>query len=158
VIYVSWDDTQEYLAWLSRRTRHTYRLPTEAEWEFAARGHADSAYWWGDEIGRGLANCVGCGNGDGAKTVPVGSYLPNQFGLYDVHGNVWEWTADCWNGSYAGAPTDGSAWTLGECAKRVVRGGAWGLPPTELRSARRGGDPSGLRSGKRGLRVARDLP
>ena len=158
VIYVSWDDTREYLAWLSRRTRHTYRLPTEAEWEFAARGHADSAYWWGDEIGRGLANCVGCGNGDGAKTVPVGSYLPNQFGLYDVHGNVWEWTADCWNGSYAGAPTDGSAWTLGECAKRVVRGGAWGLPPTELRSARRGGDPSGLRSGKRGLRVARDLP
>ncbi len=158
VIYVSWDDTKEYLTWLSRKTGNTYRLPTEAEWEFAARGNSTSAYWWGDEIGQGLALCVGCGKGDGKITVPIGSFLPNQFGLHDVHGNVWEWTEDCWNGSYAGAPTDGSAWTLGECAKHVVRGGAWGLQPSELRAARRAGDVSGLRSGKRGFRIVRDLP
>ena len=157
VIYVSWDDVQEYLVWLSKKTDYTYRLPSEAEWEFVARGGSTSAYWWGDEIGEGLANCIGCGIGSGEETVPVGSFLPNQFGLYDVHGNVWEWAADCWNGTYAGAPNDGSAWTLGECDKRVVRGGAWGLPSSELRSAHRIGDTSSLRSGKRGFRVVREL-
>jgi formylglycine-generating enzyme required for sulfatase activity/class 3 adenylate cyclase len=158
VFYVSWNDIQKYLAWLSDKTGHTYRLPSEAEWEYAARGGTATRYWWGEAMELGLANCAGCNADDGETTVPVGSYPPNPFGLYDVHGNVWEWTADCWNGSYAGAPAGSSAWTLGECDKRAVRGGAWGLAPDDLRIARRRGDDLNLRSGKRGFRVARDLP
>jgi len=156
VIYVSWNDVQGYLAWLSQKSGKRYRLPSDAEWEFAARAGTATRFWWGDSPGEKLTNCVDCGGADSSRTMPVGSFRPNPFGLHDVHGNVAEWTADCWNGSYAGAPDDGSAWLVGECGRRVVRGGAWGLRSQELRSAYRSGDPADLRSGRRGFRVARD--
>ena len=121
-IYVSWDDAQTYVKWLSRITGKDYRLLSEAEYEYAARAGTQTAYPWGDDIklnGKAMANCDGCGN---KQTAPVGSFAANPFGLYDMVGNVWEWTEDCWNGSYQGAPADGSAWTSGDCSRRVVRG------------------------------------
>lgn len=158
VFYVSWKDTQEYLAWLSSKTGKLYRLPSEAEWEYAARAGARTAYPWGNDVGRGMANCKGCSEEPSDRTKPVGSFPPNGFNLFDMHGNVWQWVADCWNASYAGAPADGSPWLTGECERAVVRGGAWGLGPEDIRSARREGDNKELRSGRRGFRVARDLP
>ena len=159
VIYVNWYDVREYLKWLSNLTKNEYRLPSEAEWEYAARAGTDTAYWWGNSIGVDKAVCTGCGPGmDGSRTVPVGSFAPNPFGIYDVHGNVYEWTADCWNGSYAGAPLDGSVWTSGDCSLRVLRSGAWGTEPEDLRAARRIKDERELRSGKRGFRVVMTLP
>lgn len=159
VIYVSWFDIQQYLQWLNNITGQTYRLLTESEWEFVARAGSKTAYWWGNKIGVDKANCLGCGeNFNGSMTVPTGSMLQNPFGLYDVHGNVYEWVQDCWNGSYAGAPNDGSAWTNGDCSLRVLRGGAWGKEEIHARSARRIKSPPTLRSGKRGFRVAMTLP
>jgi formylglycine-generating enzyme required for sulfatase activity len=140
VINVSWDDiTAEYLPWLSHRTGKTYRLLTEAEWEYAARAGNQGKYTWGDQVGSSQANCDGCGSQwDNRQTAPVGSFHPNAFGLHDMHGNVWEWVEDCWHGSYAEAPTDGSAWTA-SCSEisRVLRGGAWNDSPSGLRSAHR---------------------
>jgi formylglycine-generating enzyme required for sulfatase activity/class 3 adenylate cyclase len=156
VIYVSWHDAHQLLAWLSLKSGKRYRLPSEAEWEFAARAGSTGRFWWGDMPGEKLSNCIDCAGADSSRTMPVGSFRANAFGLYDVHGNVAEWTADCWNGSYAGAPNDGSVWLVGECSKRVVRGGAWGLRSDEMRAAHRRGDPADLRSGRRGIRVARD--
>jgi len=158
VFYVSWNDTKDYLAWLNARTGKTYRLPSEAEWEYAARAGASTAYPWGDSVGVKMANCKGCSEQSSDRTTPVGSFPPNRFNLFDMHGNVWQWVADCWNASYAGAPADGSPWLSGECEKAVVRGGAWGLTPQDVRSARREGDGKDLRSGRRGFRIARDLP
>jgi formylglycine-generating enzyme required for sulfatase activity len=158
VFYVSWNDTQEYIAWLTTKTGKPYRLPSEAEWEYAARAGAMTAYPWGDAVGRKMANCKGCSEEPSDRTTPVGSFPPNRFNLFDMHGNIWQWVADCWNASYAGAPADGSPWLGGECNKAAVRGGAWGLAPEDIRSARREGDNKDLRSGRRGFRVARDLP
>jgi len=156
VIYVSWADAQEYAAWLSARTGQRYRLPSEAEWEYVARAGAAGDYWWGDKLIKDAAVCSNCvDNGD--VTFPVGSFPPNPFGVYDVHGNVREWTQDCWNGTYAGAPTDSIAWLTGECDKRVVRGGAWGLRAEEMRLAFREGAQLPLRSGKGGFRLVREL-
>lgn len=102
---VSWDDAQAYVTWLSNKTGRKYRLPTEAEWEYAARAGSKTRYWWGDTHGSGRANCTDCGvQWSGRSAAPIGSFEPNPYGLYDVHGNVWEWTADCWNPSYSGAP------------------------------------------------------
>ena len=126
VINVSWEDAQSYVTWLSRETGESYRLPSESEWEYAARAGTATKYSWGNEIGVNRANCDGCGSRwDNQRTAPVGSFAPNGFGLYDMHGNVWEWVEDCWNGSYAGAPSDGGAWESGNCAERVLRGGSW---------------------------------
>ena len=126
VINVSWEDAQSYVTWLSRETGESYRLPSEAEWEYTARAETATKYSWGNEIGVNRANCDGCGSRwDDQQTGPVGSFVPNGFGLYDMHGNVWEWVEDCWNGSYAGAPSDGGAWESGNCAGRVLRGGSW---------------------------------
>ena len=158
VMYVSWNDAQEYVQWLSLLTGQKYRLPSEAEWEFAARAGSETPYWWGSDIGVERANCEGCGGIDGTETVPIGSFAANAFGLYGVHGNLFEWVADCWNGSYAGAPKDGSAWLTGNCDTRVLRGGSWGKGPEYLRAARRINDEPNLRSGKRGIRLAMTLP
>ena len=126
VIHVSWKDAQDYLAWLTEQTGAEYRLPSEAEWEYAARAGTSTRYSWGDDVGTGRANCGGCGSPwDWRQTAPVGSFRPNGFGLYDVHGNVAEFVADCWNDSYQDAPSDGSAWLQGDCSKRVLRGGLW---------------------------------
>lgn len=158
VIYANWTDIKEYLEWLTQLTSRKYRLPSEAEWEYAARAGTETVYFWGDDVGTDNANCLGCRKLGGDQTVPVGSFAPNAFKLYDMHGNVWEWMADCWNGSYGNAPADGSAWTAGDCDQRAVRGGAWGTEPDDLRSSRRMADKVNLRSGKLGFRVVMILP
>jgi formylglycine-generating enzyme required for sulfatase activity len=158
VIYVSWDDAQAYVAWLSRMTGKTYRLLTEAEWEYAARAASTTAYFWGDEIGKGNANCNDCGSQwDNRQTSPVGSFKPNAFGLYDMGGNVWQWVQDCYHRKYDGAPPDGLAWTSGDCSRRVVRGGSWVNDPQELRSANRLSLTTDSRSDFLGFRVGRTL-
>ena len=158
VINVSWNDAGEYVDWLSAQTGGTYRLLSEAEWEYAARAGSTTKYSWGDAIGTNRANCWSDECGDRViSTAPVGSFRANAFGLYDMHGNVWEWLEDCLYGSYAGAPTDGSAWRRGDCAKRVMRGGSWSVSPRDLRSARRYRFPTGVRDNNIGFRVARTL-
>jgi formylglycine-generating enzyme required for sulfatase activity len=158
VIYVSWDDAKAYAAWLSTMTGKTYRLLTEAEWEYAARAGTTTAYFWGDDIGKASANCNGCGSQwDGRQSSPVGSFKSNAFGLYDMVGNVWQWVEDCYRPNYDGGPTDGSAWIGGECGYRVVRGGSWINRSPDLRAANRGWNPSGTRSAALGFRVGRAL-
>src|SRR5262249_10151634 len=160
-INVSWDDAKTYVAWLSRTTGRTYRLLSEAYWEYAARAGTTTAYWWGDDItkgGQAMANCRSCGSEwDGERTAPVGSFPANPFGLHDMHGNVWEWVEDCYHENYNQAPTDGSAWTTGNCAGRVVRGGSWVDNPEFLRSAIRGRSTAGNRFNDLGFRVGRTL-
>ena len=159
VMNVSWKDAQAYVRWLSRKTGEAYRLLSESEWEYVARAGTKTArYWWGDEIGRNRASCDGCGSRwDGKRTAPVGSFPASPFGLYDVHGNAGEWVEDCWNGSYDGAPRDGSAWSSGDCDDRVLRGGSWVNPPWDLRSASRDRFPTILGGDSYGFRVARTL-
>ena len=159
VIYVSWKDiTEQFIPWLNKITGKSYRLPTEAEWEYAARAGSESKYSWGNSIGRNKANCDGCGSRwDDSKTAPVASFAANAFGLYDMHGNLWEWTQDCWNGSYKGAPSDGTAWLSGNCSRRVLRGGSWYISPNILRSAFRNRYPSGDRNYYNGFRLSRTL-
>ena len=138
VINVNWEDARGYVEWISRRTGEEYRLLSEAEWEYVARAGTTTRYWWGEEIGKARANCDGCGSRwDDDRTGPVGSFRANEFGVYDMHGNVWEWVEDCWHHDYSGAPTDGSAWTSGNCSARVLRGGSWYVKPRHLRSANR---------------------
>jgi formylglycine-generating enzyme required for sulfatase activity len=141
--------------------KHRYRLPTEAEWEYAARAGTTTRYWWGDELGKNNANCYGCGSQwDGKQTAPVGSFQPNAFGVHDMLGNTWEWVEDCWHENYDDAPKDGSAWGEqqgGDCARRVSRGGAWGLEPRNVRSATRNRDAPDLRDGTVGFRLAQDI-
>jgi formylglycine-generating enzyme required for sulfatase activity len=125
VINVSWLDAKAFAAWLSQKTGQKYRLPTEAEWEYVARGGTTTTYWWGQEVGSRQANCQTCGTGETQKTLAVGSFKPNPFGLYDTSGNAAEWVEDCWHADYRGAPADGSAWNEPQCQLRVLRGGAF---------------------------------
>ena len=158
VINVTWDNAQQYVAWFSKMTGQRYRLLTEAEWEYAARAGTMTAYFWGDEIGTGHANCASCGSQwDNSGPAPVGSFKPNAFGLHDMHGNVWEWVKDCYHDNYNGAPADGSAWTTGDCDRRVLRGGSWSPSPQTLRSAGRLSNPPDIRFYNLGFRVARTL-
>jgi formylglycine-generating enzyme required for sulfatase activity/serine/threonine protein kinase len=139
VINITWHEAQAYADWLSEQTGLNFRLPSEAEWEYAARAGTETEYPWGDRIGSGNANCLECGAqwaGRGVSS-PAGSFAANDFGLYDMHGNVWEWVQDCWNDSYDGAPSNGSAWESGDCDLRVLRGGSWDFSPRWLRSAAR---------------------
>ena len=157
-INVSFNDALAYVRWLSHETGEQYRLPSEAEWEYAARAGSQTRYAWGDEIGRNRANCDGCGSRwDDDSTAPVGSFAPNAFGLHDLHGNVWEWTEDCWNDNYAGAPSDGTAWWSGDCDRRALRGGSWNSSSAGLRSAFRYGGTSTDRTDLLGFRVIRTL-
>jgi formylglycine-generating enzyme required for sulfatase activity len=158
VILVSWEDAKRYVGWLAGLTGKDYRLLSEAEWEYAARAGSTTSYWWGADIGAGNANCFFCGTRwDGKQTSPVGAFKPNAFGLYDMLGNVWEWVEDDWHSSYADAPIDGSVWRGGEEFSQVIRGGAWGNNPTELRSAYRGWNRPGSRRINIDFRVARSL-
>ena len=164
VIYVSWEDAKAYVQWLSRKTGKQYRLLSEAEWEYAARAGTTSPFHFGSTISTSQASYNGnytYGAGSKGlyrkKTVPVGSFPENGFGLHDAHGNVWEWVEDCWNGNYSGAPTDASAWMSGDCGKRVLRGGSWIDGPWNLRSAFRSRLGTGFRSYVFGFRVARTL-
>jgi formylglycine-generating enzyme required for sulfatase activity len=155
-IYVNWDDAQQYVAWLSAVTGKPYRLLSESEYEYATRAGTTTAYSWGNDIGKNNADCDGCGSQwDKMRTAPVGSFAANGFGLFDMLGNVWEWTADCSHDSYNGAPADGSAWTSGDCSRRMARGGSWSSSPDSLRSAYRFWFPSGDRNIILGFRVGR---
>jgi formylglycine-generating enzyme required for sulfatase activity len=167
VINVSWDDARKYVAWLNRKTGHTYRLLSEAEREYVTRAGTTSPFWWGSAITPTQANYDGRyeyplgrpRNDDGlyrGQTVPVDSFVPNPWGLYNVHGNVWEWTEDCWKQSNSGNPGDGSARTSGDCTRRVLRGGSWYEVPLKLRAAERVGYPADSRINS-GLRVGRTL-
>ena len=159
VINVSWADAQQYSAWLSRRTGKRYRLLTEAEWEYAARAGSHASYWWGNDAGHGDANCYDCGSRwDRRQAAPVGSFAPNPFGLYDMHGNVSEWVEDCYHDRYRDAPNDGRAWTL-DCSAstdtRIVRGGAWHSPTHAMRSAGRSAASFNYYDNRIGFRIAR---
>ncbi|MGD9925097.1 MAG: formylglycine-generating enzyme family protein [Pseudorhodoplanes sp.] len=165
VINVNWYDAQAYIRYLSRKTAgKDYRLLSEAEWEYVARAGTSTPFWWGSSISTSQANYGGNFTYDGGRrgenrerTVPVDSFQPNAFGLYQVHGNVWEWTEDCWKPSYSGAPTDGSVWFGGLCGGFVVRGGSWDGPPKGLRSACRMYLAPEDRTSILGFRVARTL-
>lgn len=158
VITVNWHDAQSYARWLSRKTGKRYRLLSESEWEYAARGGTATSYYWGAAAGQGNAVCNGCGSEwDKKTTAPAGTYPPNPFGLFDMAGNVAQWTQDCWNPTYDGAPADGSAWESGDCAKRVTRGGNWFIRPFALRSGFRREVPVDERDDIFGFRVAREL-
>jgi formylglycine-generating enzyme required for sulfatase activity len=153
---VSWHDAQAYVDWLSQATGETYRLPSEAEWEYAARADTTTRFAFGDELSHSEANFWGNIGG----TWEVGSGAANGWGLFDMHGNVWEWVEDCWHDNYEGAPEDGSAWFQsndGNCSRRVVRGGSWNYLLGSLRSANRYRFERGYRSYTLGFRVARTL-
>lgn len=158
---VSWFDAQAFIAWLNR-TRSpadpgTYRLPSEAEWEYAARAGTGSRYWWGREVGINRAHCDGCGSPWGDRLpAPVGSFAPNPFGLHDMLGTIWEWTEDCWKRDHADAPTDASALRPAEnCPARVLKGGTWRSPPGSIRAAARLAMPPSHASSNDGFRVVR---
>lgn len=158
VINVSWLDAKAFVTWLSQKTGKTYRLPTEAEWEYAARAGTSSPYWWGRDVGSRQANCRECNTGETQRTLTVGSYKPNAFGLYDTAGNAAEWMEDCWNDNYRGAPNNGSAWTSGQCRLRVLRGGAFDSQAKYLRSTSRFRYDTDVRYIANGFRVVRELP
>ena len=177
VVCVNWNDAQAYVAWLSAKTQHHYRLLSESEWEYAARASSLTTRFWGEgrddacqhasvaDLTRAEAQHVPmptselvfqCRDGF-VQTAPVGSFPPNAFGLFDMNGNVWEWTADCLNADYADAPSDGSARTTGDCSKHMDRGGSWVNSPKYLRSAVRHADVAAIRNDVLGLRIARDM-
>jgi formylglycine-generating enzyme required for sulfatase activity len=160
VIQVSWEDAKRYAAWLTRMTGSQYRLLSEAEWEYSARGGMPSNYFWGDDIGTENANCYSCGSPfpwDRTRPSPVGYFKSNDFGLHDMHGNVSEWVEDTWHPDYQDAPSDGSVWQGGDPQERVIRGGSFDDNPKELRSSWRGWATSGSRRTKIGFRIARTL-
>lgn len=154
---ISWDDAQLYVAWLSKTTGKTYRLPTEAEWEYAARGGTGTAYWWGDRMARGNANCKDCGDPwSDAAPANVGSFAANPYGLHDMNGGVWEWVADCWHSSYKNAPTDGRAWDEPTCTARVIRGGSWREGASYMVLSTRFKYSTSVRQSQNGFRVVRE--
>ena len=165
VACVSWEDAQAFVGWLSRETGQDYRLLTESEWEYAARAGTKGPFHFGSTISTGQANYngnytykKGRKGVNRQRTVPVGSFPSNKFGLHDMHGNVWEWVEDCWHSDYSGAPTDGSAWISGgDCDSRVLRGGSWNNEPRGLRAANRSWGEAGDRYVDDGFRVARTL-
>jgi len=173
VINVSWDDAKAYVTWLGGKTGNSYRLLSEAEREYATRAGTSTPFWWGSSIELEQANYAGNFGYPSApakgesrqktltattfQTFPVKSFQPNPWGLFQVHGNVWEWVEDCPHDNYSGAPTDGSAWTTGDCTSRVRRGGSFKFNPSPLRAARRSKGSTGLRNPDLGFRVAKTL-
>ncbi len=156
VINVSWNDAKAYTYWLSKQTGKVYRLPTEAEWEYAARGDTQTDYYWGNSVGRKNANCYGCSGGfDNKGTAEVGRYQANGIGIFDMHGNVWEWVQDCWHDRYDGAPQDGAAWEENGCDARVLRGGSWKNYPLFIRASNRDWYEPNRSSNQFGFRVVR---
>jgi formylglycine-generating enzyme required for sulfatase activity len=165
VVCVNWNDAKAYAAWISSLTGKNYKLPSEAEREYVTRAGSTGSFWWGAAISTGQANYNGniiyAGGAQGKwrkATVPVDHFSANPWGLYNVHGNVWEWTEDCWNEKNAENPGDGTARITGDCGLRVLRGASFNNAPHTLRSARRERDPPGNRVDTFGFRVARTLP
>jgi len=158
VTNVSWEDALAYAKWLSKQTGKKYRLPSEAEWEFAARGGKRTTYWWGSNKGSGNAHCFNCDSDlNTTKTAKVGSYKQNQFGLYDTAGNLYEWVYDCYHRNYKGAPDDGSVWDGGDCSVRIVRGGSFRSPASSMRVENRKTFPSKKGQYNVGIRLVRDI-
>lgn len=155
VTNVSWSDARQFVAWLAEATKKPYRLPSEAEWEFAARGGTQSRYWWGDQMQPGIASCKDCTSVAAAdQPAKVGSFKPNPFGLHDMGGSVDQWVEDCWHRNYQGAPADGSAWTGGDCASHVLRSGSWKNDARYVRPANRDSYDTNVRYPTHGFRVA----
>ncbi|MGO4172790.1 SUMF1/EgtB/PvdO family nonheme iron enzyme [Bosea sp. TAF32] len=154
---IHWNDANAYLAWLSAKTGKRYRLPSESEWEYAARAGTTTTYPWGQTVEKDRANCLGCNDRPLRSAVPSGQYPPNALGLYDMAGNAAEWVADCWSESYRNAPRDGSAYVVPGCRERVLRGGSFNNDPRYLRSAARFKYEADVRFYTNGFRVARDL-
>jgi formylglycine-generating enzyme required for sulfatase activity len=155
---ISWDDAQLYVKWLTKITGKPYRLPTEAEWEYADRAGTTTQYWWGDQMRKGDANCKGCGDPwhqEGPEN--VGSFAPNPYGLYDMNGSVWEWVSDCWHSSYKGAPADGRTWDEPNCDMRVIRGGSWREGADYMLTSTRFKYSGSVRQSQDGMRVAKDI-
>jgi formylglycine-generating enzyme required for sulfatase activity len=174
-VCLDWRDARAYVAWINAKARAAnprliqgpYRLPSEAEWEYAARAGTNTARWWGNDIGSNNANCNGCGSPYDRKLLaPVHAFKPNPYGLYGMLGNAWQWVEDCWHPTYAGAPTDGGVWAGGDCSRHVLRGGSWSNLPAFVRAATRSAaannsDDSSVfsdYSSMAGFRLARDLP
>jgi formylglycine-generating enzyme required for sulfatase activity len=163
-VCVSWEDARDYVTWLSQKTGKTYRLLSEAEFEYAARAGTQTVRYWGNGIGRGNANYGDDSDKPFAQgldrweyTSPGGSFPPNAFGLYDMQGNAWQRLDDCWNPTFDGAPADGSSWQTGDCTRRTGHGGGFDSQPSYLRSAFRGSVPGNSHHADGGFRVARDL-
>src|SRR5437868_972792 len=155
VANVSWSDARQYVAWLAETTRKPYRLPSEAEWEYAARGGTQTRYWWGDQFQPGMVNCKNCSDIPAIdQPVKVGSLKPNPFGLFDMGGGVDQWVEDCWHRNYQGAPTDGSAWGENECPSHVIRSGSWRNDSNYARTSNRGSYDTNVRYPTHGFRVA----
>jgi formylglycine-generating enzyme required for sulfatase activity/class 3 adenylate cyclase len=152
---LSWSDAKQFAVWLADATRKPYRLPSEAEWEYAARGGTQTRYWWGDQFQSGMANCKNCADVAAAEQpIKVGSFTPNPFGLYDMGGGVDQWVEDCWHKNYQGAPSDGSAWVEGDCGSHVLRSGSWRNDARYARPANRDNYDTNVRYPTHGLRVA----
>ena len=156
---VSWDDAQQYLKWLSTTSGNLYRLPSEAEWEYAARGGTSGRFWWGDHMTTGKANCKDCGPPwQIDEPADTGSFAPNPYGLYDMNGSVWEWVQDCWHNSFHQAPSDAVAWDdQPNCSARVIRGGSWRDSAAYMVSSTRSSEEASARQSLNGFRVARDI-
>ena len=154
---VSWDDAEAYVSWLSRESGHYYHLPSASAWEYAARAGTTTNYAWGDAVGDKLANCLNCGAGYEGKLAPVGSFPPNAWGLYDMHGNVWEWTRDCIDPNTA-PPADGSPLLFGNCDSRELRGGSAQADAWSIRAGARAFGERKMRDADVGFRVVMDIP
>ena len=155
VTNVSWSDAKQFVVWLAGLTHKPYRLPTEAEWEYAARGGTQTRYWWGDELQPGMANCKNCtGAGTAEQPIKIGSFKPNPFGLYDMGGGVDQWVEDCWHKNYLGAPSDGSPWLENDCGSHVIRSGSWKNDARYVRPANRDSYDTNVRYPTHGFRVA----
>jgi formylglycine-generating enzyme required for sulfatase activity/class 3 adenylate cyclase len=155
VTNVSWSDARQFAAWLAEATRKPYRLPSEAEWEYAARGGTQTRYWWGEQLQPGMAHCRNCADAAPAEQpARVGAFKPNPFGLYDMGGAVDQWVEDCWHKTYQGAPSDGSPWSAGDCSSHVIRSGSWKNDASYVRSANRDNYDTNVRYPTHGFRVA----
>jgi formylglycine-generating enzyme required for sulfatase activity/class 3 adenylate cyclase len=155
VTNVSWSDAKQFIAWLAGATGKPYRLPSEAEWEYAARAGTQTKYWWGDQLQSGMANCKNCADiASTEQPVKVGSFKPNPFGLYDMGGGVDQWVEDCWHKNYQGAPADGSAWVEGDCGSHVIRSGSWKNDARYVRPSNRDSYDTNVRYPTHGFRVA----
>lgn len=155
VTNISWTDAKQYVAWLAELTRKPYRLPTEAEWEYAARGGTQTKYWWGDQFQPGMANCKNCSDIQVSdQPAKVGSLKANPFGLFDMGGGVDQWMEDCWHKNYLGAPADGSAWVENACTSHVIRSGSWRSDSRYARTSNRDSYDTNVRYPTHGFRVA----
>jgi formylglycine-generating enzyme required for sulfatase activity len=158
VTNMSWNDAQQFVAWLSGTTQKPFRLPSEAVWEYAARGGKTTKFWWGEQFQVGMANCRGCSEPyDATQPLNVGSFKPNPFGLHDMGGGVDQWVEDCWHKNYHGAPLDSSPWIDSGCTSRVIRSGSWRNDASYVRPANRDHYDTDVRYPTHGFRVALSL-